>query len=73
VDGYPDLVIKGKVTSIADATGARVSLLPPDNATGNFVKVAQRIPVKIEVLDAEKYKDLLRAGMSVVVSAHISG
>ena len=73
VDGYPDLVIKGKVTSIADATGARVSLLPPDNATGNFVKVAQRIPVKIEILDSEKYKDLLRAGMSVVVSAHISG
>jgi membrane fusion protein (multidrug efflux system) len=73
VDGYPDLVIKGKVTSISDATGARVSLLPPDNATGNFVKVAQRIPVKIEVLDAEKYKDLLRAGMSVVVSVHITG
>jgi membrane fusion protein (multidrug efflux system) len=73
VDGYPDLVIQGKVTSIADATGARVSLLPPDNATGNFVKVAQRIPVKIEVIDAEKYKDLLRAGMSVVVSVHISG
>ncbi|MEI6900375.1 MAG: HlyD family secretion protein, partial [Bacteroidota bacterium] len=42
VDGYPDLVIKGKVTSISDATGARFSLLPPDNATGNFVKVAQR-------------------------------
>jgi len=73
VDGYPDLVIKGTVTSISGATGARVSLLPPDNATGNFVKVAQRIPIKIEVLDSEKYKDLLRAGMSVVVSVHITG
>ena len=73
VDGYPDLVIKGTVASIAGSTGARVSLLPPDNATGNFVKVAQRIPVKIEVLDAAKYKDLLRAGMSVVVSVHITG
>ncbi|HEY3370287.1 MAG TPA: HlyD family secretion protein [Prolixibacteraceae bacterium] len=73
VDGYPDMVIKGTVTSIAGSTGARVSLLPPDNATGNFVKVAQRIPVKIEVLDAEKYKGLLRAGMSVVVSVHITG
>ena len=73
VDGYPDLVIKGTVTSIAGSTGARVSLLPPDNATGNFVKVAQRIPVKIEVLDSAKYKDLLRAGMSVVVSVHITG
>ena len=73
VDGYPDMVIKGTVTSIAGSTGARVSLLPPDNATGNFVKVAQRIPVKIEVLDAQKYKGLLRAGMSVVVSVHITG
>jgi len=72
VDGYPDLVINGKVTSISDATGARFSLLPPDNATGNFVKVTQRIPIKIEVLEAEKYKDLLRAGMSVVVSVHFS-
>jgi len=43
-------------------------LFPPDNATGNFVKVTQRVPVRIEILDEAKYKDLLRAGMSVVVS-----
>ena len=72
VDGYPDLVLKGKVSSVSDATGARFSLLPPDNATGNFVKVTQRIPIKIEIYEPEKYKDILRAGMSVVVSAHIS-
>jgi len=72
VDSYPDLILKGKVSSVSDATGARFSLLPPDNATGNFVKVTQRIPVKIEISEPEKYKELLRAGMSVVVSAHIN-
>ena len=71
VDGYPKLNVEGKVVSLSEATGARFSLLPPDNATGNFVKVTQRIPVRIEIIDAAKYKDVLRAGMSVVVSAHI--
>jgi membrane fusion protein, multidrug efflux system len=56
---------KGKVDSIAGASGARFSLLPPENATGNYVKVVQRIPVKI-VLDPGENKDqLLRPGMSV--------
>ncbi|MFZ1157085.1 MAG: HlyD family secretion protein, partial [Candidatus Sulfotelmatobacter sp.] len=55
----------GKVDSIADASGSRFSLLPPENATGNYVKVVQRIPVKI-VLDPGENKDhLLRPGMSV--------
>ena len=71
IDGNPKLKIQGKIISLSDATGARFSLLPPDNATGNFVKVTQRVPVRIEIIDAEKYKDLLRAGMSVVVSAPI--
>ena len=71
IDGNPKLKIQGKIVSLSDATGARFSLLPPDNATGNFVKVTQRVPVRIEIIDAEKYKDLLRAGMSVVVSAPI--
>jgi membrane fusion protein (multidrug efflux system) len=57
---------KGKVDSIAGASGARFSLLPPENATGNYVKVVQRIPVKI-VLDPGENKDQsLRPGMSVV-------
>jgi membrane fusion protein (multidrug efflux system) len=56
---------KGKVDSIAGASGARFSLLPPENATGNYVKVVQRIPVKI-VLDRDENKDhALRPGMSV--------
>ncbi|MEI8004599.1 MAG: HlyD family secretion protein [Bacteroidota bacterium] len=71
IDGYPNLDVEGKIVSLSDATGARFSLLPPDNATGNFVKVTQRIPIRIEIIDAQKYKDILRAGMSVVVSAHI--
>ena len=55
----------GHVDSIAAATGARFSLLPPENATGNFVKVVQRVPVKI-VLDAgQDAEHLLRPGMSV--------
>lgn len=68
MDAYKNEPIKGKIVSISDATGAKFSLLPPDNATGNFVKVTQRVPVKIEIENAEKYKDILRAGMSVEVS-----
>jgi membrane fusion protein, multidrug efflux system len=72
IDGYPKLEIKGKATSISDATGAKFALLPPDNATGNFIKVTQRIPVKIEIIDVDKYKNILRAGMSVEISAPIN-
>jgi len=71
IDGYPKLNVEGTVISLSDATGAKFSLLPPDNATGNFVKVTQRIPVRIEIIDAAKYKNILRAGMSVVVSVPI--
>jgi membrane fusion protein (multidrug efflux system) len=49
LDAYPDVVLKGKVVSFSGATGAKFSLLPPDNATGNFVKVTQRVPVRIEL------------------------
>ena len=68
MDAFKDQPLKGKIVSISDATGAKFSLLPPDNATGNFVKVTQRVPVKIEIEDAEEYKGLLRAGMSVEVA-----
>lgn len=71
VDGFPKQPLKGKVVSISNATGARFSLLPPDNATGNFIKVTQRIPVRIEIEDVEKYKYMLRAGMSVDVTAPV--
>jgi membrane fusion protein (multidrug efflux system) len=57
--------VEGRVDSIAGATGARMSLLPPENATGNFVKVVQRIPVKIVVAKDEGL--ILRPGMNVDV------
>jgi membrane fusion protein (multidrug efflux system) len=58
-------VLKGKVDSIAGSTGARMSLLPPENAVGNFVKVVQRIPVKIRIDEADASKVILRPGMNV--------
>ncbi len=66
VDAYSDKVFKGKVESFSQATGAKFSLLPADNATGNFVKVTQRIPVKITI-DNTDTRYPLRAGMSVLV------
>ena len=71
VDAYPDRRFEGKVDSIAAATGARFSLFPPENATGNFVKVVQRVPVKI-VLDMGQDPDhLLRPGMSVTPTVYL--
>ena len=65
VDAYGGREYKGKVDSIAGATGARFSLLPPENATGNFVKVVQRVPVKIVLDPGQDPERLLRPGMSV--------
>jgi membrane fusion protein, multidrug efflux system len=59
------VVLKGHVDSIAGSTGSRMSLLPPENAVGNFVKVVQRIPVKIHIDEAEAQKVTLRPGMNV--------
>jgi membrane fusion protein (multidrug efflux system) len=64
VDSFPDLEVKGHVDSIAPASGLEFSLLPPDNATGNFTKIVQRIPVKI-IIDDEELAGRLRSGMSV--------
>ncbi|HYB43835.1 MAG TPA: HlyD family secretion protein [Candidatus Methylomirabilis sp.] len=66
VDTYPDVVFRGKVDSIQGGSGAVFSLLPPENATGNYVKVVQRIPVKIVLLPGENARHLLVPGMSVV-------
>jgi membrane fusion protein (multidrug efflux system) len=66
VDAYPGRVFQGHIESIQAGTGSRFSLLPPENATGNFVKVVQRVPVKI-VFDATPDSGyLLSPGMSVV-------
>jgi membrane fusion protein (multidrug efflux system) len=70
VDGYPDLKVEGTVYNFAPATGAKFSLLPPDNATGNFVKVVQRIPIKIKINASKDILDKLRPGMSVNVSVN---
>jgi membrane fusion protein (multidrug efflux system) len=68
VDAFPSMVLHGHVDSWSPASGAQFSLLPPDNATGNFTKVVQRIPVKI-VLDPDPAVDeLLRPGMSVIAT-----
>jgi membrane fusion protein (multidrug efflux system) len=66
VDTYPGVTFTGKVDSIMAGTGAAFSLLPPENATGNYVKVVQRIPVKILIDPSSDPKHLLRVGMSVV-------
>jgi membrane fusion protein (multidrug efflux system) len=72
VDAYPDQDVEGEVYNFAPITGAKGSLLPPDNATGNFVKVVQRIPVKIKITKAQKeILEKLRPGMSVKVSVSI--
>ncbi len=68
VDAYPDLKVEGTVYNFSPATGAKFSLLPPDNATGNFVKVVQRVPVKIKINASKEVMDKLRPGMSVNVS-----
>ncbi|HSC75294.1 MAG TPA: HlyD family secretion protein [Pseudomonadales bacterium] len=67
IDMYPDLHWKGKVASISPASGAEFSILPPQNASGNWVKVVQRIPVRIE-LESLKDAPVLRAGMSTRVT-----
>lgn len=59
----------GIITSLSPASGARFSLLPPDNATGNFVKIEQRIPVRIQLKETSKQADFLRAGMNITVIA----
>lgn len=63
-DAVPDVVYTGHVVAISRATGAAYSVIPQDNATGNFVKVEQRIPVKIMLDDSDK-NSLLRAGLNV--------
>jgi membrane fusion protein, multidrug efflux system len=72
LDGYPDTPIKGKISSFSLATGAKFALLPPDNATGNFVKVTQRVPVRIDLVNPAQYKNILRAGLSAEVEVSVN-
>jgi len=68
IDAFPGVVFHGKVNSLSPASGSQFSLLPPDNATGNFTKITQRIPVKITLDPDNRLAGRLRPGMSVVVT-----
>jgi membrane fusion protein (multidrug efflux system) len=70
VDAFGGREFRGKVDSISGATGARFSLLPPENATGNFVKVVQRVPVKIVLEEGQDPEHALRPGMSVTPTVY---
>jgi len=70
IDAYPSLHLKGVVDSIQSGTGSRFSLLPAENATGNYVKVVQRVPVKIDLQDPPKNMPELSAGMSVTPTVY---
>jgi membrane fusion protein (multidrug efflux system) len=72
VDAYPGHKFEAKLTSFSPATGSTFALLPPDNASGNFVKVVQRLPVKIEFTNAnDSLVRKLRPGMNVLVDVHL--
>jgi membrane fusion protein, multidrug efflux system len=73
VDSFPRERLRGRVERIAPATGSQVALLPPDNATGNFTKVVQRVPVRIQLDDNQPLVERLLPGMSVVTSIHTNG
>ncbi|MFJ7356199.1 HlyD family secretion protein [Phyllobacterium sp. NPDC097923] len=71
VDTFPGVALKGRVDSIAPASGQEFALLPPDNATGNFTKIVQRIPVKVVLDNDSKLTGLLRPGMSVTPTINL--
>ena len=70
VDAYGGREFKGHVDSLSAATGSRFSLLPPENATGNFVKVVQRVPIRIAIDEKQDAAQLLRPGMSVTAKVY---
>jgi membrane fusion protein, multidrug efflux system len=71
IDAYPGDVFHGMVDTVSPATGARFSMIPPDNATGNFVKVVQRVPVKITWTTPPRVE--MRPGLSAEVTVHVGG
>jgi membrane fusion protein (multidrug efflux system) len=73
VDAFPGVVLHGKVEEISPASGSQFALLPPDNATGNYTKVVQRIPVKVSLDPGHPLEERLRPGLSTEVTIHASG
>jgi membrane fusion protein (multidrug efflux system) len=70
IDTFPNRVFHGKVEQLSPASGSQFALLPPDNATGNFTKVVQRVPIKIVLFPGQPYLDRLRPGFSALVTVH---
>jgi membrane fusion protein (multidrug efflux system) len=73
VDAFPGVILRGKVDKVAPASGSQFALLPPDNATGNFTKIVQRVPVKIVLDPGQATVAHLRPGMSVIAAVRTSG
>ena len=73
IDAFPGLIFRGKVDHVSPASGSQFALLPPDNATGNFTKIVQRVPVKIVLDPGQAAADRLRPGMSVIATVRTSG
>jgi membrane fusion protein, multidrug efflux system len=73
IDEYPGQVVRGKVLEIAPASGSQFALLPPDNATGNFTKIVQRVQVKIALDPGQPIAERLRPGLSVIAKVQTSG
>jgi membrane fusion protein (multidrug efflux system) len=73
IDALPDLTFIGHVDSLSPASGSQFALLPPDNATGNFTKVVQRVPVKILFADDDlrRYRERLAPGLSTIVKIRV--
>jgi len=68
IDAFPGTILKGKVDRVSPASGSQFALLPPDNATGNYTKIVQRVPVKIVLDSGQASVDRLRPGLSVIAS-----
>jgi membrane fusion protein (multidrug efflux system) len=73
VDAFPGIVFRGKVDQVSPASGSQFALLPPDNATGNFTKIVQRVPVKILLQPGQTELDRLRPGLSVIATIRTRG
>jgi membrane fusion protein (multidrug efflux system) len=73
VDAFPGVVFRGKVDQVSPASGSQFALLPPDNSTGNFTKIVQRVPVKILLRPGQTELDRLRPGLSVIATVRTSG
>ncbi|HVP00242.1 MAG TPA: HlyD family secretion protein [Bryobacteraceae bacterium] len=73
VDAFPGVVFRGKIDQLSPASGSQFALLPPDNATGNFTKIVQRVPVKIVLDPTQAAIEKLRPGLSVIATVRMNG